>query len=156
MSSFQFLKYEPTPGEKHLGIATIKAYGKLILRYKIVPNKDGGGWFPCEASYKMPSVAGQDVYAKAFMLDSTSENEELKNFIHAHVKSYMQSQGQASAQPQYAAQPQQNQNYGQQQQQYQPAQGQPPGWTPNTYLQPAQVQPQQVAQPQQPNGELPF
>ena len=89
--TIQFLKYEPTPNEKHLGIATVKLYGKIILRYKIVPTKDGAGYFPAPASYKMPSDDGTDKYIGAFMLDSVSENEELINLIREHVKASIKS-----------------------------------------------------------------
>lgn len=91
MSQYQFIKYEPTPTEKHLGIATVKLYGKIILRYKMVATKDGTGYFPAAASYKMPNTTDQ--YYSAFMLDSTSEREELEGFIKHHVKSWMAQQG---------------------------------------------------------------
>ena len=76
MGNFEFVRYEATPGEKHLGIATVKAYGRIVLRYKIVPNKDGSGFFPAAASYKLPSHGGEDAYISAFLLDSRSEEEE--------------------------------------------------------------------------------
>lgn len=86
MSSFEFVKYEATPGEKYLGVATVKAYGKIVLRYKIVPNKDGSGFFPAAASYKLPSNGGEDVYVSSFLLDSRSEEEEMNAVIRANVK----------------------------------------------------------------------
>jgi hypothetical protein len=85
MNNIEFLSYIPTPLEKYLGIATVKLYGKVILRYKIVPIKDGSGHFPAPASYK----AG-DEYVHAFMLDSMSENEELKKVIMHNVKLALQ------------------------------------------------------------------
>lgn len=85
MNNIEFLSYIPTPLEKYLGIATVKLYGKVILRYKIVPTKDGSGHFPAPASYK----AGDD-YVHAFMLDSMSENEELKKVIMHNVKLALQ------------------------------------------------------------------
>ena len=87
--SFEFLMYTPTPGEKHLGIAKIKAFGKIVLRYKLVPRKDGQGFFPMPASYKMPSPDGQDVYVSAFMLDSNSDKEDLEELIRVNVRRYM-------------------------------------------------------------------
>lgn len=151
---FKFMKYEPTPGEKHLGIATVKVYDKIILRYKIVPNKDGGGWFPVPASYKMPSQAGQDVYVSAFMLDSNCENEELMNLIRAHVKSHIQAQyvdnqsvfSAPVAQP--ATQP--NPNYAQIQQ------PQPNYYNANNGVPQHQVDPMRARAQDIPNGELPF
>lgn len=84
MSNLEFLSYIPTPGEKYIGIATVKLYGKIILRYKIVPTKDGSYW-PAPASYK----AGEE-YVHAFMLDSMSENDELKKLIMHNVKLALQ------------------------------------------------------------------
>ena len=89
MSQFEFIKYEATPGEKHLGIATVKAFGKIVLRYKIVPNKDGSGFFPASASYKMPSNGGEDVYVGAFLLDSRSDEEEMNAMVRANVKKFI-------------------------------------------------------------------
>lgn len=77
---FKFIKYEPTPNEKHLGIATVKAYDKIILRYKIVQTKDGTGIFPAPASYKM-SLNGEDRYISAFTVDSVSDNDDLSAMI---------------------------------------------------------------------------
>ncbi len=85
MSNLEFLSYIPTPGEKYIGIATVKLYGKIILRYKIVATKEGNSYFPAPASYK----AG-DEYVHAFMLDSMSENDELKKLIMHNVKLALQ------------------------------------------------------------------
>jgi len=89
MSQFEFVKYEATPGEKHLGIATMKAFGKIVLRYKIVPNKDGSGFFAASASYKMPSNGGEDAYISAFLLDSRSDEEEMTAMVRANVKKFI-------------------------------------------------------------------
>jgi hypothetical protein len=78
---FEFIKYEPTPSEKHLGIATIKLYGKLLARFKIVPTKDGSSFFPAAASYKVG-----DRYESSLILDSNSEKEELDALIKYQVK----------------------------------------------------------------------
>ena len=85
MSNLEFLSFISTPGEKYIGIATVKLYGKIILRYKIVPTKEGSTYFPAPASYK----AGEE-YVHAFMLDSHSENEELKKLIMHNVKLALQ------------------------------------------------------------------
>lgn len=89
MSQFEFIKYEPTPNEKHLGIATVKAFGKIVLRYKIVANKDGSGFFPASASYKMAQQNGEDLYISAFLLDSRSDEEEMGQIIRANVKKHL-------------------------------------------------------------------
>lgn len=88
MSNIEFLNYLPTPSEKHLGIATVKMYGKIILRYKIVPMKDGNGFFPTPASYKITDENGER-YVPAFMLDSNFEKDELETLIKANIRRYM-------------------------------------------------------------------
>lgn len=98
---FEFIKYETTPQEKHLGIATVKLYGKLIARYKIVPTKDGTSFFPAAASYKI-----NDRYESCLILDSNSEKEELDALIKAHVRS-IQGGGQVVQPPPQQAQYQQ-------------------------------------------------
>jgi hypothetical protein len=87
---FEFIKYEPTPQEKHLGIATVKLYGKLIARYKIIPTKDGTSFFPASGSFKVG-----DKFESCLTLDSNSEKEELDSMIKAHVRS-IQGGGQVS------------------------------------------------------------
>lgn len=76
MNKFEFVSYDPTPGEKHLGIVTITYLGKMILRYKIMPNKEGKGFYPLMASYKVG-----ERYEIAFELDSNIEKNDLKTFI---------------------------------------------------------------------------
>lgn len=87
MNKFEFLNYTPTPGEKHLGIATVRIYGKIICRYKIVPTKDGSGFFPAAPSVKIGE--GEQPYKSAFELDSRSEYEELTEIVKKHVRQAM-------------------------------------------------------------------
>jgi len=77
---FEFLKYELTPNEKHLGIATVKLYGRMIAKYKIVPTKDGSAFFPAP-----PSIKIGDKYESCLMLDSNSDKQELDVLIKANV-----------------------------------------------------------------------
>ena len=86
----QFLGYKPTPGEKHLGIAAIRLSGLIDLRYRIIEGKDGQGFYPVVASYKVNEY-GQDVYQPAFMIDSRSLHETILNCIKEGVKKAMQS-----------------------------------------------------------------
>lgn len=87
MSNIEFLKFEKTPSEKYLGIVTIRAYGKIILRYKIIPTKDGSSFFAAPSTYKMPATIDRDEhYISAFMLDSISENEECMAIIKSAVR----------------------------------------------------------------------
>lgn len=85
MNICEFISYVKTPLEKHLGIATVKLYGKIILRFKIVQTKDGKSTFPNAASYKITDDSGER-YIPAFMLDSRSEQEEVENIIRVGVK----------------------------------------------------------------------
>src|SRR5271169_2541645 len=90
MNQYEFLNYTATPTEKHLGIVTIRAWGKIILRYKLVPNKDGTGFFIGCASYKLPNaISGGDEYKEAFLLDSNYESKELDTFLRSHLKNAM-------------------------------------------------------------------
>ena len=89
MDQFEFIKYEPTPGEKQEGIAFIKAYGRIMLRFKIVRTKDGKAYFPACSSYKVGSQNGEDVYLAAFIIDSKSEDEELRNLIRLKVAPFL-------------------------------------------------------------------
>ncbi len=123
MNQIEFIKYEKANDEKYLGIATVKLYGKILLRYKIVMNKDGSGFFPAAASYKNPAFPDQ--YYSSFMLDSNSEKEEVENCIRSNVKRYMQAetqQAQSAFQQQPAQQPNPNYQQPQQQQYVQPQQ----------------------------------
>ena len=149
--NLKFLRYDPTPGEKHLGIATIRLEEevKLIFRFKIVP-KDGGGYYCQPASHKISSH-GKDNYYPAFAFDSSYDGDCVKEFVLAHVDPIInqtQQQSVFNAPPAQVARPapQPNPNYGGYQQQ-------PP------------VQQQQYRQdrPQQqqsysndPEGQLPF
>ncbi len=45
MNNFEFLSYEAVQNEKFLGVCTLRAWGKIILRYKIIPGKEGRGFF---------------------------------------------------------------------------------------------------------------
>lgn len=90
MSQIEFLKYEPVQGEKHFGIATVRLYGKVVLRYKIVPNRDGTGYFPCAASYKMPATADEaERFVPSFVIDSNYDKDEIETLIKARVKPYL-------------------------------------------------------------------
>lgn len=92
----EFIKYESTPGEKHLGIASVKLYGKIILRYKIVPTKDGASFFAAPSAFKMSAT---DTYQASVLIDSHSENEMLMNFIKENVKKAMQHSPALSCEP---------------------------------------------------------
>lgn len=92
MNEYQFISYVETPNEKHLGVAVVSFFGKILLRYKIVPNKDGTGYFPCAASIKMPPTAAKpDNYSSAFEIDSNSAKRQLEEFVMLNVNAAMRS-----------------------------------------------------------------
>lgn len=84
MNNFEFLSYEAVSGEKFLGIATMRAWGKIILKYKIVPGKDGRGFFASAASIK-----NGERYESSFMLDSNYENQALQGLIKEEVSKHL-------------------------------------------------------------------
>lgn len=84
MTNFEFLSYDAVVGEKFLGIATVRAWGKIILRYKIIPNKDGSSFFASPSSIK-----NGDRFEPAFMLDSNYENQGLQAMIRDKVSNYL-------------------------------------------------------------------
>lgn len=85
MAVAEFVSYQETKNEKHLGIVTVKLYGKLILRFKWMERKDGKGCFPNAPSYKIVED-GEERYIPAILLDSRSEQEELEHLIRNGVK----------------------------------------------------------------------
>lgn len=119
----EFLKWIPVQGEKYLGIAVVRFERRFIFRFKVMPSDHGGLW-ATTASLKTGTLNGKDKYDNAFELDSSYENDAMKEFVILNVESIMNqnrvnpNQAGSVFQPQAQAQP--NQNYGgypQQQQQ---------------------------------------
>lgn len=94
MEKFEFVSFEPTPSEKHVGILTVRIRGPVVMvvRYKIVQKKDGSGHFPTVASYKMPNRNQTDEYDECFMLDSRSDHDQMTKFIMHHFSQWQKSQ----------------------------------------------------------------
>ncbi len=84
MNKFEFIKYEETPTEKHMGIATVNLYGKVIGKYKIVRTKDGTNFFCASPSIKM-----LDKYDNVITIDSSVDKQELDNLIKENVRKCM-------------------------------------------------------------------
>ena len=90
MSQFQFMSYKSTPADQYmLGVASVRLYGKLILRFKHVKTKDGKGDFFTSPSYGVDED-GQKKYLQAFILDSRAEDEELMDVVRQGYKAYCQ------------------------------------------------------------------
>jgi len=95
----KFLKYELTPECKHIGIAHVLLFNKIVLRYKIVPTKDGLGTFVAMPSYKREQN-GEERWHHWFLLDSQSFAEEVTDVIKDEVyKISNPQQQQAQTQP---------------------------------------------------------
>lgn len=80
MNQIEFINYVETPNERQLGIATIKAWGKILLRYKVMPRKDGSGFFVVPAAHKIEAQ-----YVSAFQLDSISDKEAVEKCILSNI-----------------------------------------------------------------------
>lgn len=129
MNKYEFLQFEETPEAKHFGIAHIRYDGKFVLKFKVVHNKDGSGFFVAPPSYKREFPEG-DKWSQWFFMDSRSEEEYIQDFIRANVNAIInkatgghQSQNIA---PQRVNPPQQQQNRYQEQ-----ANHQQQAWQPN-------------------------
>jgi hypothetical protein len=82
----EFVKYESTPNERFLGLATIRLMGKIVIRLKVVTTKTGG-FFITPASFKMTCGEGQ--YIPSFFLDSRTDDELLQDFVRKNVKPFL-------------------------------------------------------------------
>ena len=107
MSKFEWRGFTPTPAEKHLGIAEVKIHGDtpIVLRFKIVARKDGSGYFPNIASYKMPNRMSGEEYDECAMLDSRSDHDTCIKFIMHHFSEWQKSKQPSVFSPQAQAQP---------------------------------------------------
>lgn len=85
----ELLKWVPTPGEKHVGIAIVRYERRFIFRFRIQPSEHGGYWASAPA-VKLGIVNGKDKYDPAFSLDSDYEKQELTDFVLAAVDQAMQ------------------------------------------------------------------
>ena len=81
---FEFIRYDAAnAGEKHLGVATIKIYGKFIVRVKEIFTKNGVNTFLAP-----PAVKIGDDYEKGFEIDSKSEQVEFDKFVQFHIAEF--------------------------------------------------------------------
>lgn len=92
MEDFQleFLTFDETPSEKYLGVASLRFFGQIILRYKVQRTKDGNGIFIAAPSFKKVDQSGEH-WCQWFMLDSMSHNETVTNLIKTKVKAHYNS-----------------------------------------------------------------
>ena len=98
MTTFEFLKYDPTPKEeKYMGVACIRVnidsseFGRiiLILRYKIQKAKNGG-YFVASPSIKMDSDPDEHIYSAGSAWDSNFIKDEVDSLIRKNIKKYIE------------------------------------------------------------------
>lgn len=94
-SQVEFLTFDETPAEKYLGVASIRFFGQIILRYKVQRTKDGSGVFIAAPSFKKVDETGEH-WCQWFMLDSMSQNETVTNLIKTKVKAHFNSKADGS------------------------------------------------------------
>jgi hypothetical protein len=95
MKHVEFLGYKPTPNDKYsmLGYATARLtvklddnrIGKFVVRYKHIKKKDGSGDFFAEGA-----IQADEENVKLYFLDSTTDNDELRDFIREKSKQQIQ------------------------------------------------------------------
>ena len=84
----QFNDYKTTPGEKHLGIASIilELEGeKILLRYKVQSGKDGKGHFYATASHKIDETT----YVPSFVVNSNILSDSIKDCLKSGIKGHV-------------------------------------------------------------------
>lgn len=87
MQNFEFVDYKPTPNDKFmLGLATVRAYGKIVLIFKHVQTKSGAPFF-CLPSYSVGEGVDKR-YVSAATIDSRYEDQALQEFLKEQVKKY--------------------------------------------------------------------
>lgn len=100
MNNFEFVSYLPTPNDQYmLGIAKVKLFGKIELRYKHVKTKDNTGTFFCCANYTTQDATGEKKYMPCFLLDSRSDEELLMDTIRDGVNRSINSKSAIPNQP---------------------------------------------------------
>ena len=85
--NFQFIDYIPVQNEKHMGIAVVKAFNAIVLRYKIIMRKDGKGFFPGAPCYKIG-----DSWIPALDIDSKQLSDEVAGLIRSEVDKRLKGQ----------------------------------------------------------------
>lgn len=97
--NFEFISYKSTPGDQYMiGIATVKLFGKVLVRFKHVKKKDGNGDFFAMQSYAI-TEDGQKKYLECVLLDSRGDEELLMEAVREGYRKSVQRQSvQAPAQ----------------------------------------------------------
>ena len=91
IEQIEILKYEETPECKHMGVVHVRLFKQVVLRFKIVPKKDGSGFFVTGPAYKRETEAGEK-WLQWFVIDSQVFAEEINNEIELFVVKFLASQ----------------------------------------------------------------
>ena len=97
-NQLEFLKWIPVVGDKHLGIAVIRYERRFIFRFKILSSEHGGYW-ATTAAFKTGISNGKDKYESAFDLDSSYENELIKDFVISNVNNILNNRANVNQSP---------------------------------------------------------
>lgn len=90
MQGLEFLSFVKTPGEKHIGIATIRLDRRFIFRFKIAPSAHANSLWITKAAYKAGiRPDGKDNYEEAFEFDSSFEKKHIDAFVEDHVNAVL-------------------------------------------------------------------
>ncbi len=101
MNNFEFISYTPTPTDAYmLGIAKIKAFGRIELRFKHVKTKDGtGNFFTCATYTTQDPNTQEKKYTPCFLLDSRSDEELVMEMIRDGVNRVLAQRSALQGQP---------------------------------------------------------
>lgn len=92
MNPFEFLSFEPISGEKIFGIVTIRAWGKIIIKFRVIPKKDGTPFASVPTFKNGLNADGGDKYDKVFIIDSAYEKKMLDDLIEKNLAGKVQNQ----------------------------------------------------------------
>lgn len=83
-----FRGYFPVEGDQYmLGYAKVKLFGKLIVLFKHIPNKNGGSYF-IPANINFNTLEGKK-YEKCFFLTDVDDMEQLTKWVTEMAKKSM-------------------------------------------------------------------
>lgn len=83
--NFEFVCFELSPLEKHVGIVSVKAYGKILLKYKVIKNQeDSNSYYLARPKIRNKQEKGE-IYIPAFVIDSQIDNEELFALVRENI-----------------------------------------------------------------------
>ncbi len=86
-SNFEFLGYRAVSDDPYLiGVATVRLYGKVTVKFKHAKTKDGRDSFFAAPSISVGVPGEKKEYLKSFQLDSVGDGEMLEGFVRKSVE----------------------------------------------------------------------